>query len=331
MVDDAFSLNDAPVLVTGGAGFIGSHLVDALLRHPEARVTVLDKLTYAGSKANLAQHEGDHRLRFVHGDVADPSVVDPLVRHAARVIHAAAETHVDRSIGGPAEFVMTNVVGTQVVLDACRSHERPLLLVSTDEVYGQNDPDGMFDEDSPLRPRSPYAASKAAAELLARSYGATYGLPVWIVRGTNAFGPRQNPEKAIPVFTTAALEGRALPVYAEGKQSREWLYVTDWAAACITALHHGEPGDVFNIGNGFELPNVELARTICRLVGADESLVTFVEDRPGHDFRYGMTSERLHELGWRPEVPFDEGLLQTVEWYRANPDWVRAMRAGAGA
>jgi dTDP-glucose 4,6-dehydratase len=319
------------VLVTGGAGFIGSHLVDALLEHPDARVTVLDKLTYAGSKANLAQHDGDDRLRFVQGDVADPSVVAPVVAEVSRVIHAAAETHVDRSISGPAEFVLTNVVGTQVVLDACRTHDRPLLLVSTDEVYGQNQPEGTFDEGSPIRPRSPYAASKAAAELLARSYGITYGLPVWIVRGTNAFGPRQNPEKAIPVFTTAALEGRPLPVYDDGRQSREWLYVTDWAAACITALHHGEPGDVFNIGDGFELANADLARSICRLVGADESLVTFVPDRPGHDLRYGMASERLHELGWRPVVPFDEGLARTVEWYRVHPDWVREMRAGAGA
>ncbi|HSH31999.1 MAG TPA: GDP-mannose 4,6-dehydratase, partial [Actinomycetota bacterium] len=193
MANDPFN---AHVLVTGGAGFIGSHLVDALLQHPDARVTVLDKLTYAGSKDNLAQHDGDDRLRFVQGDVADPSVVAPLVADVSRVIHAAAETHVDRSISGPAEFVLTNVVGTQVVLDACRTHDRPLLLVSTDEVYGQNEPEGMFDEGSPIRPRSPYAASKAAAELLARSYGITYGLPVWIVRCTNAFGPRQNPEKA---------------------------------------------------------------------------------------------------------------------------------------
>ena len=328
MANDPFN---AHVLVTGGAGFIGSHLVDALLEHPDARVTVLDKLTYAGSKANLAQHDGDDRLRFVQGDVADPSVVAPLVADVSRVIHAAAETHVDRSISGPAEFVLTNVVGTQVVLDACRTHDRPLLLVSTDEVYGQNEPEGTFDEGSPIRPRSPYAASKAAAELLARSYGITYGLPVWIVRGTNAFGPRQNPEKAIPVFTTAALEGRPIPVYDDGRQSREWLYVTDWAAACIIALQHGEPGDVFNIGDGFELANVELAGSICRLVGADESLVTFVPDRPGHDLRYGMASERLHELGWRPIVPFDDGLARTVEWYRAHPEWVRAMRAEAGA
>jgi dTDP-glucose 4,6-dehydratase len=318
---------DEHVLVTGGAGFIGSHLVDALLG-AGARVTVLDKLTYAGSLANLAEHKANPRFRFVRGDVAEPTAVEPLVAEADRVLHAAGESHVDRSIAGPAEFVITNVVGTQVVLEACREHGRPLLVVSTDEVYGQNDPDGLFDEAAPMRPRSPYAASKAGAELLARAYAITYELPVWVVRGTNAFGPRQNPEKAIPVFTMAALEGSPLPVYAEGRQSREWLYVTDWAAACVVALHHGELGDVFNIGGGHELVNLELARRICRLAGADESLISFVEDRPGHDLRYGVSGDRLRELGWVPVVPFDEGLERTVAWFRQNAGWVRDMRAG---
>jgi dTDP-glucose 4,6-dehydratase len=321
---------DAHVLVTGGAGFVGSHVVDALLARG-ARVTVLDRLTYAGSPANLVDHEANERFRFVRGDVVDPVVVGHLVADVDRVVHAAAETHVDRSIAGPAEFVMTNVVGTQVVLDACRAHGRPLLLVSTDEVYGQNVPGGRFAEEDPLLPRSPYAASKAAAELLARSYGVTYDLPVWIVRGTNAFGPRQNPEKAIPVFATAALEGRSIPVYADGRNSREWLYVTDWASACVIALEHGEPGDVVNIGDGFELTNLELARRICAIAGADESLIAFVPDRPGHDLRYGVTSDRLRELGWAPDVSFDDGLARTVAWYRDHPEWVRAMRAGAAS
>jgi dTDP-glucose 4,6-dehydratase len=319
---------DAHVLVTGGAGFIGSHLVDALLG-AGARVTVLDRLTYAGSLANVAEHQTDPAFRFERGDVADPATVAPLVRQADRVIHAAAETHVDRSIAGPAEFVTTNVVGTQVLLDACREADTPLLVVSTDEVYGQNSPGGSFDEEAPLRPRSPYAASKAGAELLARSYAITYGAPVWIVRGTNAYGPRQNPEKAIPVFTVAALDGLPLPVYADGRQSREWLYVTDWVAACVTALRHGEPGDVFNIGGGVELTNLKLARRICALTGADPALITSVPDRPGHDLRYGVTSERLRGLGWAPEVTFDDGLARTVEWYRSNREWVDAMRAGA--
>jgi dTDP-glucose 4,6-dehydratase len=320
---------DAHVLVTGGAGFIGSHLVDALLDRG-ARVTVLDRLTYAGSLANLERHRDDPSYGFERGDVVDAAAVEPLVREADRVIHAAAETHVDRSIAGPAEFVTTNVVGTQVVLDACRESATPLLVVSTDEVYGQNAPGATFDEDAPLLPRSPYAASKAGAELLARSYAITYGAPVWIVRGTNAFGPRQHPEKAIPVFTMAAIAGEPVPVYADGRQSREWLYVTDWVAGCLAALEHGEPGDVFNIGGGHELTNLDLARRICELVGADPGLVTSVPDRPGHDLRYGVSSARLRELAWAPEVPFDEGLERTVAWYRANPDWVEAMRrAGA--
>lgn len=319
---------DEHVLVTGGAGFIGSHLVDRLLA-AGARVTVLDKLTYAGSLVNLADHDADGRFRFVRGDAADPLAVEPLVGEADRVVHAAAETHVDRSISGPAEFVITNIVGTQVVLEACREHGRPMLLVSTDEVYGQNALDGLFDEDAPLSPRSPYAASKASAELLARAYAITYDLPVWVVRGTNAFGPRQNPEKAIPMFAMAALEGRPLPVYGQGRQAREWLFVTDWAAGCIVALRQGGPGDVFNIGSGHEVTNLELASRICRLAGADESLVSFVEDRPGHDLRYGVSDRRLRDLGWAPEVPFDEGLARTVAWYREHPGWVRDMRSEA--
>jgi dTDP-glucose 4,6-dehydratase len=321
---------DAHVLVTGGAGFIGSHLVDALLG-AGARVTVLDRLTYAGSLANLAEHDGDPAFRFERGDVADPATVAPLVREADRVVHAAAETHVDRSISGPAEFVVTNVVGTQVVLDACRETHTPLLVVSTDEVYGHNVPGATFDEDAPLRPRSPYAASKAGAELLARSYAITYGAPVSVVRGTNAYGPRQNPEKAIPVFTLAALDRRPIPVYGDGRHSREWLFVTDWVAACVTALRHAEPGDVFNIGGGYELTNLDLARRICELTGADPALITSVPDRPGHDLRYGLASERLRELGWAPEVAFDQGLARTVEWYRTHRDWVDEMRAGATA
>ena len=250
------------------------------------------------------------------------------------MIHAAAETHVDRSISGPAEFVLTNVVGTQVVLDACRTHDRPLLLVSTDEVYGQNEPEGTFDEGSPLRPRSPYAASKAAAELLARSYGVTYGLAgVRSCEARTRSGPRQNPEKAIPVFTTAALEGRPLPVYDDGRQSREWLYVTDWAAACIVALDHGEPGDVFNIGDGFELANVDLARSICRLVGADESLVTFVARPPGPrpPLRHGERASARTRLASRGAVRRRPRAHRRVVPGTNSRTGFVTMRAGAGA
>ncbi len=317
------------VLVTGGAGFIGSHLVDLLLAHRGTRVTVLDKLTYAGSRENLAQHEGDPRLRFVRGDVADPAVVAPLVEEAEHVVHAAAESFVDRSIADPRPFVVANVLGTQVVLEACRRADRPLLFVSTDEVYGSRT-DGPFSEEDPLRPRSPYAASKAGADLLCHAYWVTYGARVTVARGTNAYGPRQHPEKGLPTYALAALEGRPVPVYGDGSHRREWLHVTDFARALVVVMERGEPGGVYNVGGGREVPNLELARRVCRLAGAPESLITFVPDRPGHDVRYGVRWERLAGLGWRPRVPFEEGLAETVAWYRDHLDWARTMRERAG-
>lgn len=318
------------VLVTGGAGFIGSHLVDLLLERPGTRVSVLDKLTYAGSAANLSVHEGDPRFGFVRGDVADPEMVEPLVKEADRVIHAAAESFVDRSIADSRAFVVSNVLGTQVMLEACREAGTPMLLVSTDEVYGSA-AEGSFGEDDPIRPNSPYAASKAGADLLCRSYAVTYGMPVMVIRGTNAYGPRQHPEKAIPTYTLAALDGRPVPVYGDGSNRREWLFVTDFAAAVATALDRGEPGTVYNIGGGTELPNVELAREVCRLVGAPESLISFVPDRPGHDFRYSMAWDRLGALGWRPRVPFEKGLPLTVAWYRDHPEWAASVLRGGTA
>jgi len=312
------------VLVTGGAGFIGSHLVDALMERDDARVTVLDRLSHGGNRANLARHEGDPRFSFVLGDVNGVQVVRALVSEADAVIHAAAESHVDRSIDGPREFLISNVLGTQTVLDACREHDRRLLMVSTDEVYGANDPDGdPFGEDDRLLPRSPYAASKAAADLLCHAYVRTYATPVTVVRGTNAYGPRQV-EKVIPTYTIAALEGRPLPVYGEGKQRREFLFVEDWTRAALLALDRGEPGVVYNVGGGYELPNLDLAKRICALAGAPESLISFVPDRPGHDFRYGVRADRLRELGWSPQVAFDDGLSRTVEWYRENIDRAKA-------
>jgi dTDP-glucose 4,6-dehydratase len=306
--------------VTGGAGFIGSHLVDLLLDRPQVDVTVLDALTYAGTEANLRDHEGDPRFRFVQGDVAHPGAVEPLVAWADRVIHAAAETHVDRSITDAADFVRTNVEGTRVVLEACRSASRPLLHLSTDEVYGSTE-EGAFDEDSPFCPNSPYAATKAAADLLCRAYGRTYGVPVTVVRGTNAFGPRQHREKVIPTFVLAALEGRPLPVYGDGSNRRQWLHVRDFARGVLTAFDHGGPGATYNIGGGHEIANIDLARQICRLARAHESLITSVPDRPGHDFRYALDWSRLAALGFRPEVDFASGLAQTVAWYR---EWLSA-------
>jgi dTDP-glucose 4,6-dehydratase len=314
---------DTNVLVTGGAGFIGSHLVDAILERPSTTVTVLDRLSTGGSRANLEAHDGDRRLRFVLGDVADMGVVDGLVADADAVIHAAAETHVDRSIDDPGSFLRTNVIGTQAVLEASRAHGVRMLMLSTDEVYGPGDPgEGLFDETRPLDPVSPYAASKAAADLLCSAYVVTYGAPVTIVRGTNAFGPRQI-ERVMPTFSICALEGRPVPVYGEGRESREFLYVTDWADAALTVLDHGEAGGVYNIGGGHELENIELARRICALAGAPVSQIAFVADRPGHDLRYGLRADRLRALGWEPQVSFDDGLARTVDWYREHLAWLR--------
>ncbi|TML12606.1 MAG: dTDP-glucose 4,6-dehydratase [Actinobacteria bacterium] len=302
------------MLLTGGAGFIGSHLADLLLARPHVRLTVLDKLTYAGSLKNLAKHENDERFRFVQGDVADADVVLALVRETDRVVHAAAESFVDRSIADASDFVGSNVVGTYAVLEACRVSERQLLYVSTDEVYGSTTA-GSFTEDDPMRPNSPYAATKAAGDLLCRAYHVTYGLPVTIVRGSNAFGPRQHPEKAIPTFVVAALDGRPLPVYGDGSNRREWLFVRDFANGVLAAFDRGSPGEAYNIGGGHEISNLELARAICRLAGAPDSLISFVPDRPGHDFRYSLEWDKLSAIGWKPAVTFEDALTETVAWF----------------
>ena len=312
-------MNDNHVLVTGGAGFIGSHIVDALLERGD-RVTVLDRLSAGGSLENLGDHDGDPRFAFVHGDVKDASLVSRLVADVDAVVHAAAETHVDRSIEDPGEFLATNVLGTRSVLEACRAHGTRLLMVSTDEVYGPGDPaGGLFDEEAPLHPRSPYAASKAAADLLCGAFVSTYGLPVVAVRGTNAFGPRQI-ERVVPTYAVNALRGLPVPVYGRGEQRREFLYVDDWVRGALIAFDRGEAGAVFNIGNGHELPNLELATRICELADTSADLITFVADRPGHDFRYGVRSDRLVALGWRPEWSFDDALATTVAWYRRHLD-----------
>ena len=309
------------VLVTGGAGFIGSHLVDLLLERGSTDVIVLDKLTYAGSRSNLAHHEGDPRFRFVLGDVADPDAVEPLVADATRVVHAAAESFVDRSIADSRAFVVSNVLGTQVMLEACRERSKPMLLVSTDEVYGSAG-DDPFTEGSPIAPRNPYSASKAGADLLAQAYVATYGVPGTTIRGTNAYGPRQHPEKAIPTWAVAAMQGRPIPLYGDGEHRREWLYVRDFVTAVATVMEHGEPGGVYNIGGGTEMTNREAVERVVAYLGADASLITSVPDRPGHDRRYGMRWERLEALGWRPATPFGDGLAITLAWYRDHLGWV---------
>jgi dTDP-glucose 4,6-dehydratase len=327
------------VLVTGGAGFIGSHLVDALLADPNVRVTVLDRLSIGGSRFNLEQHDGDPRFTFVQGDVNDEALVREVVGGVGAVIHAAAESHVDRSIDAARGFLESNVMGTQAVLEAVRAAGTRMLMISTDEVYGEGAHEGgSFTEDAPIAPRSPYAASKAAADLLCGAYRTTYGVDVTVVRGTNAYGPRQI-ERVIPTFTISALEGLPVPVYADGTERREFLHVHDWARAALTVLDLGEPGVLYNIGGGTELSNRELAEKIVALVGVSDDLIAFVPDRPGHDFRYGVSADRLRGLGWSPAVAFDDGLADTVTWYRDHREWlyrahdhdiVTAPRAGDG-
>ena len=324
-------MTDLPrrLLVTGGAGFIGSHFVRRVLaRHAAVEVTVLDKLTYAGNLANLAEVADHPRYRFVHGDISDPQVVNELVQSADAVINFAAESHVDRSIDAPDAFIETDIHGTFTLLEAARAHGGTRFLqISTDEVYG-NVSVGTAAEGDPVRPSSPYSASKAGADLLVGAYQATYGVPAMITRTTNNFGPHQYTEKVIPLFITNALDGVALPIYGDGHQSREWLFVVDHCDALELVLERGEPGQTYNIGSGFELENLELAGRILELTGQPASLVEHVEDRPGHDRRYAVDWGRLRALGWQPEHRFDAALAATVAWYREHPDWWRPLKSG---
>ena len=322
------------LLVTGGAGFIGSCFVRAVLaRRDGMRITVLDKLTYAGNEANLvpvlADPEQAARLTFVRGDIADPAVVGPLVTGADAVVNFAAESHVDRSILDPEAFLRTGVIGVHVLLEACRREaaSRPirLLQVSTDEVYGSVET-GHSTEADALEPRSPYAAAKAAGELLVRSYVVTHGLDAVVTRGSNTYGPYQHPEKLIPLFVTNALQDRALPLYGDGLQVRDWLYVEDHAAGVEHALRHGLAGETYNLPGGTELPNRDVVARILERLGKPWSLVRTVADRPGHDRRYAMDGSKLAALGWRPQTPFEAGLAATIDWFVANEAWWQAIK-----
>ena len=316
------------VLVTGGAGFIGSNFVRwAHRQHPDWRITTLDKLTYAGRLENLRELEGSDRHRFVKGDIADAAVSAPLVRDAEIVVHFAAETHVDRSILAAGEFIHTDVFGTFVLLEAAREAPalRRFIQISTDEVYGSV-PEGRSRETDELRPRNPYSASKAGADRLAYSYWATYHVPVLITRASNNYGPNQFPEKVIPLFITNAIDGHPLPLYGDGLNVRDWLHVDDHCRALDLLLERGEPGQVYNIGGGNEVRNVDLTHRILELTGRPSSLITPVADRPGHDRRYALDTTKLRAVGWTPQVPFDAGLAATVEWYRANESWWRPIK-----
>jgi dTDP-glucose 4,6-dehydratase len=312
------------VLVTGGAGFIGSQFVRRLVEAGD-RVAVLDKLTYAGNRANLAGVEHD----FHQGDIADPGAVARAAAGCDAIVNFAAETHVDRSILGPAEFILTDVLGTQVLLDHARQHGIRHLQVSTDEVYGDipigADP---CTESAPVRASSPYSASKAGGDLQVLAYVRTYAVDALITRGANTYGPRQYPEKFLPLFITNALSGEHLPVYGDGKQRREWLHVADHCAGIELALRKGQAGEVYNVG-GQERENLDVVRRILDLTGASPDLVRHVEDRPGHDRRYSVDSSKLHGLGWRPQHSFDAGgLEETVDWYRENHEWWEPIKSG---
>ena len=318
------------VLVTGGAGFIGSNFVRyALAAHPDWRVTTLDKLTYAGRRENLHDVMDDPRHRFVHGDVADAAVAGPLVRQSNVVVHFAAETHVDRSILSAGEFITTDVFGTFVLLEAAREAQalRRFIQISTDEVYGSV-PTGSSRESDELKPRNPYSASKAGADRLAYSYWATYQVPVVITRASNNYGPYQFPEKVIPLFVTNAIDDIQVPLYGDGLNERDWLHVEDHCRAVDLLIDAGENGEVYNIGGGNDVRNLDLTHRILQLAGKPESLIRHVADRPGHDRRYSLDTTKLRGLGWTPRIEFDAGLAATVEWYRQNEWWWRPIKDG---
>ena len=315
-------------LVTGGAGFIGSNFVlYALGAHPNWRITTLDKLTYAGRLENLRKVIDDPRHRFVEGDVADAAVAGPLVRASDIVIHFAAETHVDRSLQEAGAFITTDVYGSFVLLDAAREANRLrcFVQISTDEVYGSVET-GSSRETDEIRPRNPYAASKAGADRLAYSYWATHGVPVIITRGSNNYGPHQFPEKIIPLFVTNAIDRLPVPLYGDGKNIRDWLHVEDHCRAIDLLIEKGNAGEVYNIGGGNEIRNVDLPHRILELLDRPTSLITPVEDRLGHDRRYSVDTGKLRALGWRPRHAFEEGLRATVDWYRENEWWWRPIK-----
>ena len=311
------------ILVCGGAGFIGSHFARIRASEHGDDVVVLDKLTYAGRRENLADFEHE----FVQGDIADAAAVASALPNVDAVVNFAAETHVDRSIAEPDAFVRTHALGTHTLLEAARAADVRYLQVSTDEVYGSID-EGTFTEASPLAPSSPYSATKAGADLLVLSYFHTYGMPVTIVRGSNNYGPYQYPEKLIPLMVLNALHGDPLPVYGDGMQVRNWIHATDFARAIGHVLEHGRPGEVYNAGGPDECPNLEVVERILEATGASRDLIEHVTDRPGHDVRYSLSSDKVRALGWEPRVRFSDGLADTVAWYRDNEAWWAPIRSG---
>lgn len=317
------------VLVTGGAGFIGSNFVHLLLReHPDAQIVVLDKLTYAGNLENLEPARGNARFHFVKGDICDPAAVRDVMRGCDIVYNFAAETHVDRSIQDSQDVVWTNVRGTQVLLDAARELGLPRYVqVSTDEVYGSR-AQGRFVESDPVQPSNPYSACKAAGDLLVLSYVRTYRMPALVTRSSNNFGPYQHPEKLIPLHVTNALEGRELPIYGDGRNVRDWIYVEDNCRAIDLVGSRGAEGEIYNIAGGNERPNVWIVDRLVEYTGCDPGLRRFVKDRPGHDFRYAIDDSKTRALGWEPRGSFEEALRLTVTWYREHVSWWKRIKSG---
>lgn len=318
------------LLVTGGAGFIGSNFIRYMLtNYPDIEIVNLDLLTYAGNPENLKEFEGDSRYRFVKGDITDASLVDPLVALCDAIVHFAAESHVDRSILGPEAFVRTNVLGTFTLLEATRKYGKRFHHVSTDEVFGALAPaDPAFDESTPYDPRSPYSASKAGSDHLVRAYYHTYGLSVTISNCSNNYGPYHFPEKLIPLAITNLLEGKKVPVYGDGVQVRDWLYVEDHARAIALILEKGIIGETYCVGGDGERENIWIVRELLKLLGKDESSIEYVKDRPGHDRRYAINFEKIKtELGWEPTVTLEEGLVKTVEWFKENEAWWKRVKS----
>jgi dTDP-glucose 4,6-dehydratase len=316
------------ILVCGGAGFIGSNFVRQRLHSTDDSVVVLDKLTYAGRRENLRDVEDDPRFSFIHGAIEDADAVAEAIAGVEAVVNFAAETHVDRSIAEPDAFVRTHAIGTYVLLEAARGHDVRYVQVSTDEVYGSI-AQGSFTETSPLDPSSPYSATKAGADLLVSSYQQTFGLETLICRGSNNYGPYQYPEKLIPLIVLNALHGDRLPVYGDGLNVRNWLFVEDFASGIGHVLEHGIAGETYNVGGPDEQDNITVVRRIIELCGADDSLIDFVGDRPGHDRRYSLGSEKVRALGWSPAMRFEQGIELTVNWYRDNSWWWEPIRSGA--
>ena len=317
------------LLVTGGAGFIGSNFIHHILStYPDYQVINLDVLTYAGNLENLKRWEGNARYRFVKGNITDADVVEPLVAECDIIVHFAAESHVDRSIMNPGIFLETNVRGTYVLLEAARKHSKRFHHVSTDEVFGAlGSDDKPFDEHTPYDPRSPYSASKAASDHLVRAYFHTYGLPITISNCSNNYGPYHFPEKLIPLAITNLIEGGKVPVYGDGLQVRDWLYVEDHCKAIDLIIHQGKIGETYCVGGGNQPTNLIVIQKVCALLGRDDSEIKFVKDRPGHDRRYAMNYGKIkRDLGWQPTVTLEEGLAKTVEWYRKNEQWWKILK-----